>query len=642
MKKVFTLIAGMLLICGSVSAQKKWTNVVVNGDMEGDLPAYENLEAMQVEGATWNSFWAHEFPKNEIGEEQYQGTASIVVDPTNPNNHCARVIARSEATADSCENKTKNGEALASWDCQFFIYATEPMLQGKMVRLTMKVRADKAGKAETQAHWAPGDYNHYQLFGDINVTTEWQTITTDEIIVSADQCKEADGKNFQSVAFNLSTNVEGNVFYFDEIKLEVKDDAPDDTEEEATWINLLRKGTESADKVGNFTTFTGRNGATNKDEQAELVNDPVDGQPALKVTTVAWNAEGVLKNAEGTDSLDSEENPVIAKYYIVDNDTILSSDSRDGKSFDDWRTQFFVTTPHKFKTNQKYKFVMWARAARTDGQPLEEEISLDTQAHTTPGGYIHWQFCGSLNLNEEWQQFVFGTDEEPSTIASEANGGQTIAFNCNKNKDVAVDLYFRFDEFSFMSNVITPSERALETASITLPLSATVGEITTGSIDLTEVLKVLEVQGDANRYVEDTKSIKVKYINPETEDDAYADVDLTAGINIDANGNWVESDANAIILDKSEDVENNILPVNITNNGVTLETGKSIDAKIAFEKDFWRYLFKVSFIDAEAYAGVSEVTVAPKNNVMYDLMGRQLTKAAKGLYIMNGKKVLVK
>ena len=636
------MIAGMLLICGSVSAQKKWTNVVVNGDMEGDLPAYENLEAMQVEGATWNSFWAHEFPKNEIGEEQYQGTASIVVDPTNPNNHCARVIARSEATADSCENKTKNGEALASWDCQFFIYATEPMLQGKMVRLTMKVRADKAGKAETQAHWAPGDYNHYQLFGDINVTTEWQTITTDEIIVSADQCKEGDGKNFQSVAFNLSTDVEGNVFYFDEIKLEVKDDAPDDPEEEATWINLLRKGTESADKVGNFTTFTGRNGATNKDEQAELVNDPVDGQPALKVTTVAWNAEGVLKNAEGTDSLDSDGNPVTAKYYIVDNDTILSSNSKDGKSFDDWRTQFFVTTPHKYKANQKYKFVMWARAARTDGQPLEEEISLDTQAHTTPGGYIHWQFCGSLNLNEEWQQFVFGTDEEPSTIASEANGGQTIAFNCNKNKDVAVDLYFRFDEFSFMSNVITPSERALETASITLPLSATAGETTTGSIDLTEVLKVLEVKGDANRYVEDTKSIKVKYINPETEDDAYADVDLTAGINIDANGNWVESDANAIILDKTEDVENNILPVNITNNGVTLETGKSIDAKIAFEKDFWRYLFKVSFIDADAYAGVSEVTVAPKNNVMYDLMGRQLTKAAKGLYIMNGKKVLVK
>jgi hypothetical protein len=31
-----------------------------------------------------------------------------------------------------------------------------------------------------------------------------------------------------------------------------------------------------------------------------------------------------------------------------------------------------------------------------------------------------------------------------------------------------------------------------------------------------------------------------------------------------------------------------------------------------------------------------------QDNIMYDLMGRQLTKAAKGLYIMNGKKVLVK
>lgn len=642
MKKVFTLIAGMLLICGSVSAQKKWTNVVVKGDMEGELPAYTTYDEMQGSGGEWNSFWSHEFPKGEEGEEQYQGTATIVEDPLDPSNHCARVVVRTDSAALACGNRTEADGKLASWDCQFFIVATEPILEGKLCRLSMRVRAEKDGTMETQAHWGPGDYNHYSLFGNMNVTTTWQTITTSEITVSADQSQEAKDKFFQTVAFNLSTTTEGNVIYFDDIKLEMKDDAPDDPEEEATWINLLRKGTETVDKVGNFTTFTGRNGATNRDEQAELVNDPVDGQPALKVTTVAWNAEGVLKNSEGTDSLDSDDNPVTAKYYIVDNDTILSSDSRDGKSFDDWRTQFFVTTPHKFKTNQKYKFVMWARAARTDGQPLEEEISIDTQVHTSPGGYIFWDFCGSPSLNEEWQQFVFGTDEEPNTISSDANGGQTIAFNCNKNKDVAVDLYFRFDEFSFMSNVITPSERALETASITLPLSATAGEITTGSIDLTEVLKVLEVQGDANRYVEDTKSIKVKYINPETEDDAYADVDLTAGINIDANGNWVESDANAIILDKSEDVENNILPVNITNNGVTLETGKSIDAKIAFEKDFWRYLFNVSFIDAEAYAGVSEVTVAPKNNVMYDLMGRQLTKAAKGLYIMNGKKVLVK
>ena len=299
MKKVFTLIAGMLIVCGSITAQKKWTNLVVNGNMEGESPAYENLEAMQAEGAAWNSFWSHEFPLNEIGESQYQGTATIVVDPTNPNNHCARVIARSEAIADSCENKTANNGALASWDCQFFIYATEAIPQDKVVRLTMKVRADKAGKAETQAHWAPGDYNHYQLFGDINVTTEWQTITTDEIIVSADQCKEADGKFFQTVAFNLSTDKEGNVFYFDEIKLEVKDQSQPDGG--GDWVNFFRKGTLTNDAHGNFTTFTQRNGAVGKDEPAVVYDDPVDGQPTLKVSTVAWNTFVQQKDSIGQD-----------------------------------------------------------------------------------------------------------------------------------------------------------------------------------------------------------------------------------------------------------------------------------------------------------------------------------------------------
>ena len=643
MKKVFTLIAGMLIVCGSITAQKKWTNLVVNGNMEGESPAYENLEAMQAEGAAWNSFWSHEFPKNEIGEEQYQGTATIVVDPTNPNNHCARVVARSEAIADSCENKTANNGALASWDCQFFIYATEAIPQDKVVRLTMKVRADKAGKAETQAHWAPGDYNHYQLFGDINVTTEWQTITTDEIIVSADQCKEADGKFFQTVAFNLSTDKEGNVFYFDEIKLEVKDQSQPDGG--GDWVNFFRKGTLTNDAHGNFTTFTQRNGAVGKDEPAVVYDDPVDGQPTLKVSTVAWNTFVQQKDSIGEPAVDDDGNPIYDKYYIVDGDTILSSVSDDKKDFYDWQTQFFAMIGHKFKTNQPFRFKMWARAARQDGQPLEEEISIDTQIHTTPGGYIHYDFVGSLSVGEEWTPFEFGYDEEnPKTIPSQGNGGQTIAFNCNKNKDVPVDLFFRFEELSFQDGVVLPNERVLASSSVRVPLSAENEGETTGTIDLNEALQVLEVPAsDFAKFVDDSKTIKVKYVDAETEDDAYGDAQLSAGISIDANGNWTENQNNVITLEANEDeTKDGILGLTISNYGVALEAGQTIDAKIAFEKDFWRYLVNVSFVEANAYAGVNEVKVTPKTNVMYDLQGRQLINAAKGLYIMNGKKVLVK
>ena len=651
MKKVFTLIAAALLVCGSASAQKRWTDKVVNGKMEGEMPAYATLEEMQDggvlnEGATWNSFWSHEFPLNEEGEEQYQGTATIVEDALIPGNHCARVVARSEAVADSCGNKVKNGEALASWDCQFFIFATEPIPEGKLVRLTMKVRADKAGKAETQAHWTPDDYNHYQLFGDINVTTEWQTYVSDEITVSADQCKEGDGKHFQSVAFNLSTNVEGNVFYFDDVKLEIKDeDQGPGPEEPGEWINFIRKGINSEDKVGDFTTFTGRNGATNKDEKAEIVTDPVDGQPALKVSTIAWNTFVVLKDSLGNDSVDADGEKVYDKFYLDEKgDTILGKNSVTGKdygSFDDWRTQFFVAVAHKFKTNQKYRFKMSARATAP--------VTLDTQVHTTPGSYIHWNFVGSLDLTEDWQDFEFGYDDEnPSTIESAANGGQTIAFNCNKDKDNAVDIYFRFEELSFEEGVVTDNERVLESAPITLPLPANDTDEAEAKIDLTTAMSVLD--GEFSDFTEG-RNLKVKSVEVVTEEgedpyevEKFVDVDVTAGFQIDGRGYATEAMNNVIFVEYNEDeTKDGSLALKISNSGVQLEEGKSIDTQIALEKNFWRYLFNVSFIDAEAYQGVSEVkTTNAKSNVMYDLMGRQLTKAAKGLYIMDGKKVLVK
>ena len=647
MKKAFTLIAGMLLVSSLTFAQKKWTNIVVQGDMEGEMPAYTTIDEMfvdgqAVEGATWNSFWCHEFPQNEIGEEQFQGTATIVEDPLNASNHCARVIARSEAIADSCENKVAADGKLASWDCQFFIFATEPIPEGKLVKMTLSVRAEKAGSFETQAHWGPGDYNHWQMFGNVNVTTEWQTIEVETQVV-ADQVKAGDGKAFQSVAFNLSTNTAGNVFYFDDVKLEIKDES--DKPETEDFINFLRKGTLTDDQVfDNFSTFTGRMGKTNADEKAVVVNDPKDGQPALTVQTIAWNAEVALKDSLGNDSIDQDTGePVFAKYVINEaGDTILGGSYG---SFDDWRTQFFVSVNHKFKAGEPIKFKMAVRAERVDGEALEDPISLDTQVHTTPGGYIHWSFVGSINdINEEWQEFEFGYDDEnPQTIPSEGKGGQTIAFNCNKNKDVAVNIYFRFEELAFNEGKVEDNERVLASSDAVFSVGTNQDGIGEGKLDLTEAMKVLEID-NFDSYIDNAK-MKVQALDPETEDVKYEDVDLTAGAFVNAAGYWQESDANSIILEIDEDnTGNGILAFITTNNGVTVDA-KGIATKFAFEKDGWRYLFNVTMLDPDAYErylGISEVNVAPKANVIYDLMGRQLTKTGKGLYIINGKKVLMK
>ena len=363
------------------------------------------------------------------------------------------------------------------------------------------------------------------------------------------------------------------------------------------------------------------------------------------VQTVAWNTYEALKDSLGNDSLDADLNPVYNKYLIVDGDTILSSVSSDNKAFNDWQTQFFVSVNHKFKASEKFRFKMAVRAERVDGQALEEPISLDTQVHTTPGGYIHWSFVGSINdIDENWQELEFGYDDEnPQTIPAEGKGGQTIAFNCNKNKDVPVNIYFRFEELAFNEGNVTDNERVLASSDAIMYVGTNQDGMGAGQLDLTEAMKVLEID-NFDSYIDNNK-MKVQVLDPETDDVKYEDVDLTAGANINADGYWQESDANAIILEIDEDnTGNGILAFNTTNNGVTLDE-KGIATKFAFEKDGWRYLFNVNIVDPdtyERYQGISEVNVAPKANVIFDLMGRQLTKAGKGLYIMNGKKVLVK
>lgn len=653
MKKIFTLIAGMLLISSGAFAQDKWTSVITNGDMEG------------AADPMWSSFWVHDWrtpeqvgefnpesgqqfdesSQTELSAGQFQGFAEIVADPANPSNHCARVIIRSKAEADSLGNPTtdtnNNKPDWTEWDSQFFIYALDSIPQGKEVRLTLKIKAEKAGSLQTQAHFNPGNYNHYSLFGDINYTTEWSTVEV-SATVDANHTQAANGKGFQSVAFNLSTMQDGNVIYFDDVKLEIKDPKTIDPDQPGKWINFLRKGTLSEDKVGNYTTFTGRMGATNADEKAILVNDAKDGEPALTVQTIAWNAEAVLKDSEGKDSIGADSAIVIAHYYIVDGDTILSSDSRDKKSFDDWRTQFFVTINHKFVANEPFKFKMWGRAERVDGQPLEEDITLQTQFHGAPGGYLHWQCVGDVVLNDEWQMFEFGDDETPITVPSEAKGAQTIAFNCNTNKNYPVNIYFRFEEFDVNDSYVVDNDRVLATGDAIMYVGTNQDGMGEGKLDLTEAMQILEIDNFDN-YIDNTK-MKVQALNA-NEEVIYNDVDLSAGAFINADGFWQESDANAIILEIDEDnTGDGILAFNTTNNGVTVDE-KGIATKFAFDKDGWRYLFNVNIVDPDSYEkaqGITEVNVAPKVNAIFDLMGRQLTKAGKGLYIMNGKKVLVK
>ena len=656
MKKLFTLIAGILL-ASSASAQLRWMNLATNSDMEGE------------QSATWSSFWCHDWRQGvefdpESGQQydapaanatvddppcMFQGFAEIIEDPLNAGNHCARVIIRSKEEADATGTATfdtqNNKPDWCEWDSQFFIYATEPIPQGQQVRLTLKIRGETAGTLQTQAHFAPGDYNHYQLFGDVNYTTEWKTYTLGPVIASADHCKNGDGKEFQSVAFNLSTMQDGNTVYFDDIKLEVKDPEPE--KEFEGWYNFLRNGTLSEDVMPqnkNFYNFTGRDGLDGIDKKARIVNDPVDGQPAMNVTTVCIERtdEVPALDEEGNPVLDDDGNPTYntvnywTKRFTNDDGTV--KDSLMTRNIDDWETQFFVSIPHTLGANQKYKVKFSARA--------DIPCQIQSQVHNQPGGYIWYEAIGNFDLTEDWQDF----ETEEMTIGDNQKGTWTIAFNCNQYKEAVNNIYFRFEEFSINSAEVTEEDRVLASEDVIAEVPAKDADGTKMTIDVTKALEVLGL-ATAEDLLEGKAYVKVSYMD---EEENVKWMDVQPDYYIDANGYYAEEGIN--IAYNEDDTAGNVVSFDIFNEGVDV-TG-AIATKLIFSvpedatpedgyaRRAWSYEYNISLMGKEAYEealAVTDVkTPSKKSGAIFDLSGRRVVKAAKGLYIKDGKKFFVK
>lgn len=656
MKKLFTLMA-VVLMAGSVYGQQKYKNIVVNGDFEKDAPAYENYNDMTADA--WNSFWVHEFPKGEEGETQYQGTVTIVDGVGVDGSKCAKVVARSDEQAVAAGNRTEANGALASWDCQFFIYGTEPMPEGKTVRLTMWVKADKDGTMETQAHWGPGDYNHYQLFGNISVTTEWKQVQV-ETTVTADQCKASDGKAFQSVAFNLSTSTEGNVFYFDNIKLQMKDPKTDDIDAPVDWINFMRKGIYSEDHItglnSNGEPWECTNFTIQTPEQTKAPVEEVPGEPgvmAVRVPVQGYKVETVEEedlDEEGNQQFDDDGNvkmKTTTTYYWNDGTLVAGvNGAADGSNAPArWTCQFFVSTLHKMKTGERYKFKFKVKA--------DHDGNLGTQAHTGPGQYVSYNTFGdesAFAITTDWQEFSLG-DEKGETVPSGANGCQTITFDCCPQEGVDNNFYFIFEECSFTEANVTDADRTLGTPQdIVLKPNSGNDEMAT-TIDITPMLQTYELsdysflknpgQGDGIKLLDQKES--------EDEDGVYEDTFSSMltwidGGFINGEGYFIDNEAGINIRLDDEGLDGTKLNFMVWNNpesGISFANDEAVKTKLAISQGGWYYIYNIT-ITANA-DGIRDVKFNKQNNgAIYDLMGRRVNNPSKGIYIQNGKKFILK
>ena len=647
MKKLFTLLVSVLM-AGSAFGQTNWTNVVANSDMEGNVPAYADRE--QVTADAWSSFWVHEWPGDQSA--RYDGTATIAEDPADASNHVAKVVVRTRAEGEAAGNLTPDytGAAgtYASWDCQFFIYATSPIPAGKEVRLKMRVKGDKAGTFESQCHSLPGDYIDANMFGNISYTTEWQDYTSDIVTVSTTQ---GDG-NFQSVAFNLSTTEDGNTIYFDDIRLQIRD-PKEMGDDESAWINFMRKGIYSDDHITGTSSerdwecynFTIQTPEQTKAPVVELPGEP--GVMAVHVPVRSYYTKQVEDlDEDGNQQIDEETGEVKMKTLYYWNDGEEAGTSAPAR----WTCQFFVSTLHKMKTGEKYRFKFRAKADRPS--------ALGTQAHTGPGKYVSYNTFGAegdFPIGTEWTEFELG-EAKGQTIPSGANGCQTITFDCVPLEDDEAtcqpnNFYFIFEECSFTEANVTIEDRTLGTPEeLALPVNTDDEEKAT-PIDAAPMLAAFELE-DFSFLNNGKDGIKLyQLIEPDDpEDDPIPSFGSMLNWNdggfINGKGNFIDDDQGINIRFDEETIDGTKIEIKVWNNpdaGISFADGNTVKTKLAVSQQGWYYVYNITLGTEETLAGITPVkTVKTGNGLIYNLAGQRVDASYKGLVIKNGQKMIQK
>lgn len=123
------------------------------------------------------------------------------------------------------------------WDAQFFIKSDENIPAGYKIHVEFDYMATQEAGFDTQCHAAPGDYIHWYCVESYTAKPEWQHMSKEVEVSAAKQddngnwngewgkacTNEANGKPFQTVAFNLSKVKTATIFHFDNIIFWVSD-----------------------------------------------------------------------------------------------------------------------------------------------------------------------------------------------------------------------------------------------------------------------------------------------------------------------------------------------------------------------------------------------------------------------------------
>lgn len=311
-----------------------------------------------------------------------------------------------------------NGEESQDYGTQAFltIGKNNALKEGAKFRLRMQVKADsEASGLPTQAHQAPGTYNHYECAGSINFTDSWELFDSGEKTVSGDMGK---GDGFYTVAINLGQKGENN-YYFKDIVFEIYGDKPATptvVSQKWQWTEMINnndcEGTDNSSYW--YRTFP-----YNKGDQA--INAEI--------------VDGAGKEGRGVKVVTTECGDIDNQY-----------DSANDIGGHAWDNQFWFSFNEEIPAGAHYKVSFDYRA--------EEDLTVGTQAHNTPGEYNHYQMFGDLNFTSEWKTYT-GEGDISGDQSKEDKPMLSVAFNLNTDQNHNEPAHtFYFDNLSFKTGYL--------------------------------------------------------------------------------------------------------------------------------------------------------------------------------------------
>ena len=290
------------------------------------------------------------------------------------------------------------GSQADAWESQFWIVSDEVFQEGDKIRVKFDYRADGGcvgTTVDTQAHFGPGNYQHWQCAGSPQFTADWQTFEK-EVTIDASMANGSYGPvGMKSLAFNMSPNATDGNYYIDNASIEIQ------REKSAAgpvkyWVSLIGNGDMEGDDAASFAK---------KENSGAIVYEIADG--------VGRDGSRGVKIASKGSQADAWE----SQFWIVSNEVLNEGD----------------------KIHVKFDY-------RAEGGCIG--TSVDTQAHFGPGNYQHWQCAGSPQFTADWQTY----EKEVTIDASMANGSygpvgmKSLAFNMSPN---ATDGAYFIDNVTF-------------------------------------------------------------------------------------------------------------------------------------------------------------------------------------------------